>query len=185
MEHLSVKPGPKRLNFYGQTAIFDHFVRNRHFSSEPFTDRRPIFIDVSVNGSDFVKCSTRSISTSRRDYGQSAVLELFVRKNKQKLAAIAHPSARGDKSRQKPSKMSESCLPPRPKSVRTEAKVDKNRSKCLNLVYRADEDSARRSENRPDSVIRTKTTLLEIVKASVHVLIRGTLYPCGGTKKKQ
>ena len=22
---LSVKPGPKRLNFYGQTAIFDHF----------------------------------------------------------------------------------------------------------------------------------------------------------------
>ena len=112
LEHLSVKPGPKRLNFYGQTAIFDHFVRNRHFSSEPFTDRRPIFIDVSVNGSDFVKCSTRSISTSRRDYGQSAVLELFVRKNKQKLAAIAHPSARGGKSRQKPSKMSESCLPP-------------------------------------------------------------------------
>ena len=38
-----------------------------------------IFIDVSVNGSDFVKCSTRSLSTSRRDYGQSAVLELFVR----------------------------------------------------------------------------------------------------------
>jgi len=34
---------------YGQTAIFDHFVRNRHFSIEPFTDRRPIFIDVSVN----------------------------------------------------------------------------------------------------------------------------------------
>ena len=79
MEHLSVKPGPKRLNFYGQTAIFDHFVRNRHFSSEPFTDRRPIFIDVSVNGNDFAKCSTRSLSTSRRDYGQSAVLELFVR----------------------------------------------------------------------------------------------------------
>jgi len=35
---------------------------------------------LSVNGSDFVKCSTCSISTSRRDYGQSAVLELFVRK---------------------------------------------------------------------------------------------------------
>ena len=79
MEHLSVKPGPKRLNFYGQTAVFAHFVRNRHFSGRPFTDRVPIFIDVSVNGSDFVKCSTRSISTSRRDYGQMAVLGMFVR----------------------------------------------------------------------------------------------------------
>ena len=56
-EHLSVKPGPKRLNFYGQTAIFDHFVRNRHFSSSPFTDKVSIFIDVSVNDSDFAKCS--------------------------------------------------------------------------------------------------------------------------------
>ena len=53
LEHLSVKPGPKRLNFYGQTAVFAHFVRNRHFSSRSFTDRRPIFIDVSVNGRDF------------------------------------------------------------------------------------------------------------------------------------
>ena len=59
LEHLSVKPGPKRLNFYGQTSIFDHFVRNRHFSSEPFTDKVPIFIDVSVNGNDFAKFSTR------------------------------------------------------------------------------------------------------------------------------
>ncbi|TGJ60709.1 hypothetical protein E4M16_07290 [Ligilactobacillus ruminis] len=33
--------------------MFDHFVRNRHFSSKSFTDRRPIFIDVSVNGKDF------------------------------------------------------------------------------------------------------------------------------------
>ena len=49
LEHLSVKPGLKRLNFYGQTAIFAHFVRNRHFSIEPFTDRGSIFIDVSVN----------------------------------------------------------------------------------------------------------------------------------------
>lgn len=69
--------------------------------------------------------------------------------------------------------------------VCAEAKVDKNRSKCLNLVYRPDEDSARRSENRPDSVVRTKTTLPEIIKASVHVSIRGTLYPCGGINKKQ
>ena len=57
LERLSVKPGPKRLNFYGQTAVFDHFVRNRHFSSRPFTDSMPIFIDSSVNDSDFAKCS--------------------------------------------------------------------------------------------------------------------------------
>ena len=57
LEHLSVKPGPKRLNFYGQSAIFDHFVRNRHFSNRPITDKASIFIDVSVNGSDIAKCS--------------------------------------------------------------------------------------------------------------------------------
>lgn len=39
-------------------------------------------------------------------------LEMFVRKNKQKLAAIAHPGPHGGKSRQKPSKMSEICLLP-------------------------------------------------------------------------
>ena len=54
---LSVKPGSKRLNPYGQKAIFAHFVRNRHFSSGPFTDKISIFIDVSVNDSDFAKCS--------------------------------------------------------------------------------------------------------------------------------
>ena len=53
MERLSVKPGPKRLNFYGQTDIFNHFVRNRHFSGEPITDKESIFSDVSVNDSDF------------------------------------------------------------------------------------------------------------------------------------
>ena len=57
LDHLSVKSGPKRLNFYGQKAVFDHFVRNRHFSGRPFTDRVPIFIDVSVNDDDFAKCS--------------------------------------------------------------------------------------------------------------------------------
>ena len=56
-EHLSVKPGPKRLKSYGQKAIFAYFVRNRHFSSKPFTDKGPIFSDVSVNGRDFAKCS--------------------------------------------------------------------------------------------------------------------------------
>ena len=50
LERLSVKPGQKRLNFYGQTAVFDHFVRNRHFSRRPITDKVSIFIDLSVNG---------------------------------------------------------------------------------------------------------------------------------------
>jgi len=33
---------------YGQTTIFDHFVRNCLFWSKTFTDIKPIFIDVSV-----------------------------------------------------------------------------------------------------------------------------------------
>ncbi|RGK47270.1 hypothetical protein DXD09_04855 [Ligilactobacillus ruminis] len=57
MERLSVKPRSKSPKFYGQTAVFDHFVRNRHFWNSPFTDSMPIFIDVSVNDSDFAKCS--------------------------------------------------------------------------------------------------------------------------------
>ncbi|MFJ6966629.1 MAG: hypothetical protein ACIRZ2_08810, partial [Ligilactobacillus ruminis] len=44
------------LKSYGQTAVFDHFVRNRHFWNSPFTDSIPIFIDASVNNSDFAKC---------------------------------------------------------------------------------------------------------------------------------
>ena len=59
LENLSVKPRPKPLKSYGQTAVFAHFVRNRHFSSRPFTDKAPIFIDVSVNDSDFAKYSAR------------------------------------------------------------------------------------------------------------------------------
>ena len=57
LDHLSVKPRSKRLNFYGQTAVFAHFVRNRHFSGGPITDKESIFSDVSVNDSDFDKCS--------------------------------------------------------------------------------------------------------------------------------
>ena len=53
------KTGSETSEFYGQTAIFDHFVRNRLFSSRPFTDSVPFFIDLSVNGSDFAKCSAR------------------------------------------------------------------------------------------------------------------------------
>ncbi|MFY4505188.1 hypothetical protein [Ligilactobacillus ruminis] len=62
MDRLSVKLGAKRLKSYGQTAVFAHFVRNRLFSSRPITDKTFIFIDVSVNGSDFAKCSACSIS---------------------------------------------------------------------------------------------------------------------------
>ena len=57
LDHLSVKPRLKRLNFYGQTTIFAHFVRNRHFSGGPITDKESIFIDLSVNDNDFAKCS--------------------------------------------------------------------------------------------------------------------------------
>ena len=57
MEHLSVKPRSKPPKSYGQKAVFDHFVRNRHFSSRPFTDKESIFSDVSVNDGDFAKCS--------------------------------------------------------------------------------------------------------------------------------
>ena len=56
-EHLSVKPRSKPLKSYGQTAVFDHFVRNRHFWDSLFTDKASIFIDLSVNGNDFDKCS--------------------------------------------------------------------------------------------------------------------------------
>ena len=57
LDHLSVKPRSKRLNFYGQTAVFGDFVRNRHFLGGPITDKESIFSDVSVNDSDFDKCS--------------------------------------------------------------------------------------------------------------------------------
>ena len=69
-EHLSVKPGPKRLNFYGQTAVFAHFVRNRLFWSRTFTDRRPIFIDVSVILPNAApdKSARQTISITEGDY---------------------------------------------------------------------------------------------------------------------
>ena len=74
------KTCPNRLNFYGQTAIFDHFVRNRHFSGRPFTDKLPIFIDLSVNGSDFDKCSAAlqllNHCTLHLGYGQNVISEI-------------------------------------------------------------------------------------------------------------
>ena len=74
MEHLSVKPGPKRLNFYGQPAVFAHFVRNRHFSSRSFTDKVPIFIDLSVNDNDFAKCSA---AHHLLNHGQNVAFRYF------------------------------------------------------------------------------------------------------------
>ena len=71
LDHLSVKPGSKRLKSYGQTAIFDHFVRKRHFLSRRFTDKALIFIGMSVNGGAFAKCSACSISASRREITDS------------------------------------------------------------------------------------------------------------------
>ena len=75
LERLSVKPGPKRMNFYGQTAVFDRFVRNRHFWNSPFTDKASIFIDVSVNGSDFAKCSA---AHHLLNHGQNIAFRYFV-----------------------------------------------------------------------------------------------------------
>ena len=45
------------MKIYGQNRLFGAFVRNRYFSGGPFTDKEPIFIDLSVNGSDFAKGS--------------------------------------------------------------------------------------------------------------------------------
>ena len=78
-EHLSVKPGPKRLNFYGQTAGFDYFVRNRHFWRKSFTDKRPIFIDLSVNGRAFAKCSGWILKLCARSHHVGIVVWQFVR----------------------------------------------------------------------------------------------------------
>ena len=78
LEHLSVKPGTKRLNFYGQTAVFDHFVRNRHFSRRPITDKVSIFIDLSVNGSDFVKGSSVRQQLNRCTWPRSRAKRCFL-----------------------------------------------------------------------------------------------------------
>ena len=78
LEHLSVKPGQKRLNFYGQTAVFDHFVRNRHFSRRPITDKVSIFIDLSVNGSDFAKGSSVRQQLNRCTWPRSRAKRCFL-----------------------------------------------------------------------------------------------------------
>ena len=48
---LSVNFWPLCWEFTDKAGFFEHF------SIETFTDRRPIFIDVSVNENDFAKCS--------------------------------------------------------------------------------------------------------------------------------
>ena len=77
LEHLSVKPRSKPLKSYGQTAVFDHFVRNRYFSGGPFTDKEPIFIDLSVNGSDFAKCSAAHHLLNRCTWPRSRAKRSF------------------------------------------------------------------------------------------------------------
>ena len=76
-EHLSVKQSSKPLKSYGQTAVFDHFVRNRYFSGGPFTDKEPIFIDLSVNGSDFAKCSAAHHLLNRCTWPRSRAKRSF------------------------------------------------------------------------------------------------------------
>ena len=51
------KTWSKPAEFLRTNGHFDHFVRNRHFSGKPVTDKLSIFSDLSVNGSDFDKCS--------------------------------------------------------------------------------------------------------------------------------
>ena len=63
---FSVKPGPKRLNFYGQTAVFDHFVRNQN----AFYGQTGIF-------QRFVR---KFLAIMLMIYGQTAVFGAFVRK---------------------------------------------------------------------------------------------------------
>ena len=50
------------MRIYGQSRLFGPFVRNRHFSGGPITDKESIFSDVSVNDSDFDKCSVANPS---------------------------------------------------------------------------------------------------------------------------
>ena len=72
LEHLSVKPRSKPPKSYGQKAVFDHFVRNRHFLSRPITDKEPIFIDVSVNDNWFwqMQCCALSAPWPNPDFGE-------------------------------------------------------------------------------------------------------------------
>ena len=76
--------------------LADLSVSKTHFTDKPaissdlsvnfwplwwgFTDKAVFLEHLSVNGSDFDKCSTCSIGTSRSDYGQSAFFCWFVRK---------------------------------------------------------------------------------------------------------
>ncbi|EGX98926.1 hypothetical protein ANHS_558 [Ligilactobacillus ruminis ATCC 25644] len=57
-------------------AIFDHFVRNRLFWSRIFTDKKPIFIDVSVilPNAEPDKSARQTISITEGDYHACAKL---------------------------------------------------------------------------------------------------------------
>ena len=125
LERLSVKPGPKRLNFYGQTAVFDRFVRNRHFWNSPFTDKASIFIDVSVNGSDFAKCST---AHHLLNHGQNVAFRYFA------TFEVARAEFGAD-GRQKSNISPSFCLLSRPRTTILNQPVDKNHTFTPVFVY--------------------------------------------------
>ena len=62
------------MRIYGQSRLFGAFVRNRHFWNSPFTDKASIFIDVSVNGNDFAKCSA---AHHLLNHGQNVAFRYF------------------------------------------------------------------------------------------------------------
>ena len=59
-----IYPGSPQI--YGQTGIFAHFVRNRLFWSRTFTDRRPIFIDVSVTVRQILRADLQKRGFARK-----------------------------------------------------------------------------------------------------------------------
>ena len=63
-------------------------------------------------------CLNALLAEAKADKNRAKCLNFVYRPNEDR--------AHGDKSRQKPSKMLEFCLPTRPKSAHAEAKVDKN-----------------------------------------------------------
>ena len=156
LERLSVKPDQKRLNFYGQTAVFDHFVRNRHFWNSPFTDKASIFIDVSVNGSDFAKCSAAHHLLNHCTWLRLRAKRWFLRFARNLRShcfgegtrvehfsdfwgfcstfEAAHPNF-GESGRQKPSISPDFCLLPGPRTSILESAVDKKESFPPFFVY--------------------------------------------------
>ena len=137
LEHLSVKPRPKPLKSYGQTAVFAHFVRNRHFSGRPFTDKVSIFIDVSVNGNDFDKCSAVHHLLNRCTWPRLRAKRWFLR-----FARNLRPHCFGEGNRVEHfSDFWRFCLLLRSRGPILESQVDKNEAFPPVFVYFRDRAS--------------------------------------------